>query len=205
MEALRSDPRLISRLPTQGDILDFLEELKEAGLKRNESIHELSAELIKTWDKADCPPVSLKNVKQKMNDFLVSIKEAKRVPRESHQAKKPKTGIATRKSARQSGTEIYPEHDESSMCGKNPEQDELSSSVDMQTSSSSKSGPSPRPPSRTRSSLKSDPANDYKQQFSEKLFDILSHQKVKSILFDEDFYNDQKGPRTLWISKKKKQ
>ena len=76
MEALKSNLRLISRLPTQADILDFLEELKEAGLNRNESIHELSAELIKTWNKADCPPVDLKNVKQKMNEFLVSTKEA---------------------------------------------------------------------------------------------------------------------------------
>ena len=175
MEALKSNPKLISRLPTQADILDFLEELKEAGLNRNESIHELSAELIKTWNKADCPPVDLKNVKQKMNEFLVSTKEAKRFPRESHQAKKPKTGIATRKSARQSGTEINPEHNKSSMCEENPDQGEPSSIVDLQTNSSSKSGPSPRPPSRTRSSLKSDPANEYKQLLSEKLFDILSH------------------------------
>ena len=88
------------------------------------------------------------------------------------------------------------------MCEENPDQGEPSSIVDLQTNSFSKSGPSPRPPSRTRSSLKSDPANEYKQLLSEKLFDILSHQKVKSTFFDEDFYNDQKGPRTLWISKK---
>ena len=198
MDALRTNPRLMSRLPTELDILEFISELTSVGFSMNDAVHQLSVELINTWNRADCPTLTLRHVRDKMRGLVTSAKEGKRHPRESHKAKKPKTGVPTRKSTRHAGP------DEEST----DRQDTPINVEEEQSGSSLTYGSSPdrlpRPSSRTRASLKSEAADQYKQQLSGKLFDILSPQKAESeqFTFDKDFYDDQMGPRNLWIAKK---
>ena len=71
MEALLTNP-------TQAAILEFYDHLMSSGLKNNEAIHRLSGELVKTWTKADCPPLSARLVYDKMQILLKSVQEAKR-------------------------------------------------------------------------------------------------------------------------------
>ena len=103
MEGLKTNQKLVSRLPTELDILEFLDELMSAGLSRNDAIHQLSVELINKWERADCPTIARRLVKYKMMDLVTSAKEGKRQPREDYRAKKPKTSVPTRKSARHTG------------------------------------------------------------------------------------------------------
>ena len=192
MEALLTNPKLMLRLPTQADILEFYDHLMSSGFKKNEAIHRLSGELVKTWTKADCPPLSARLVYDKMQILLKSVQEAKRKPRES-QKKSNKTGIPSRRSLRKRG-----ENEEN--------ENEGNASADAESAVLPSPGPSqpqepmPRPSSRTRSIVSTE--TEWKEEF-EVLFDILSQKKVDEgeQLFDEEFYIDQKGPRNLWISK----
>ena len=53
------------RLPTKEDVLGFFEHLNKSKVTKDDAIHGLSAEIVKTWTKADCPPMTIKSVKTK--------------------------------------------------------------------------------------------------------------------------------------------
>ena len=168
------------RLPTQKDVLGFFEHLNKSKVTKDDAIHGLSAEIVKTWTKADCPPMTIKSVKTKFRLLLAEDKAAKS-KNISHKAKKAKTGVPTQKSLRQN-----PDGN-----GQNNEDNSLSH--EPVSSMPISPGPSqedvPMPSSRTRSSTSSEKTFDV-------LFDILSQQKVDSgDTFDEAFYLVQKGPR----------
>ena len=80
--------------------LDFFEHLKKSKVTKEDAIHGLSAEKVKTWTKADCPPMTIKYVKAKFRLLLAEDKAAKS-KNISHKAKKAKTGVPTRKSLKQ--------------------------------------------------------------------------------------------------------
>lgn len=195
METLLTNPKLTQRLPTQADILGFYDDLKTYGVAKDDAINGLSAEVVKTWAKADCPPLRIRLVKDKIKALLISSQEARRKPRETHQAKKAKTGVPTRRSLRQQPENVGKETEDNT--------------CHQQTDSNMAISPGPsqpqeqpvRPSSRTRSSVSTE--RQWMEGF-DVLFDILSQQKVDSgeHEFDEDFYIDQKGPRKLWIAKK---
>ena len=88
------------RLPTQEDVLGFFEHLKKSKVTKDDAIHGLSAEIVKTWTKADCPPMTIKYVKAKLRLLLAEDKVAKS-KNISHKAIKAKTDVPTRKSLRQ--------------------------------------------------------------------------------------------------------
>ena len=87
MEDLKTDPKFVSRLPTELDILGFVEKLMADGITKNDAVHKLSEELINTWKKADCPPVALRVVKQKMMDLLQVIKRGKKTTQRDSRGK----------------------------------------------------------------------------------------------------------------------
>ena len=168
------------RLPTQEDVLGFFEHLNKSKVTKDDAIHGLSAEIVKTWTKADCPPMTIKYVKTKLRLLLAEDKAAKS-KNISHKAKKAKTGVPTQKSLRQN-----PDGN-----GQNNEDNSLSH--EPVSSMPISPGPSqedvPMPSSRTRSSTSS-------EKTFEVLLDILSQQKVDSgNSFDESFYLVQKGQR----------
>ena len=82
------------RLPTQEDILGFFEHLNKSKATRDDVIRGLSAEIVKTWTKADCPPMTIKSVKTKFRLLLAEDKAAK-------SKNISKTGVPTQKSLRQ--------------------------------------------------------------------------------------------------------
>ena len=193
MDGLKKNPKLISQLPTEGDVLSFYSELRAAGLTKNDAIRNLSIEIVQTWTKADCPCLDKKIVMTRIQDLIKKAAEGKRDPRESHQAKKPKTGVPSRRSGRLSAE------------GENQD----TSNEERQSVSGSAAGPSQLPPdtkvptaAKTRTRSRSGKAPQ-EERASSSLFDILSRQKVDTaeLTFDEEFYTDQKGARKLWISK----
>ena len=90
------------RLPTQEDVLGFFKYLKKSKVTKDDAIHGVSAEIVKTWTKADCPPMTIKSVKTKFRLLLAEDKAAKS-KNISHKAMiiKAKTDVPTRKSLRQ--------------------------------------------------------------------------------------------------------
>ena len=88
------------RLPTQEDVLGFFEHLNKSKVTKDDAIHGLSAEIVKTWTKADCPPMTIKYVKAKLRLLLAEDKVAKS-KNISHKAIKAKTDVPTQKSLRQ--------------------------------------------------------------------------------------------------------
>ena len=98
METLLKNPKWTCAF--QQEVLRFFEHLNKSKATRDDAIRGLSAEIVKTWTKADCPPMTIKYVKAKLRLLLAEDKAAKS-KNISHKAKKAKTGVPTRKSLRQ--------------------------------------------------------------------------------------------------------
>ena len=191
MDALITNRKLTHRLPTKSDILDFYDALRDSGLSKDDAIMALVTELVKTWTKADCPPLNRSAVKEKIKKLIDDRRRAKSKTRESHQAKKAKTGIPSRRSSRHKADAEELTDNESTTKSPclSPDPSEVQKHL-------------PRPSSRTRSTAMS--GEEWKRGSDIELFDILSQAKVDSgdHEFDEDFYMDQRTERRLWIEEK---
>ena len=88
MDALRTNPRLMSRLPTELDILEFISELTSVEFSMNDAVHQLSVELINTWNRADCPTLTLIYVRDKMRGLVTSAKGREKTPKRESQGQK---------------------------------------------------------------------------------------------------------------------
>ena len=198
MSSFKDNPNLVFRLPTKNDVLDAYNKMIGDGFSKDDTLQLLASIIIDTWTKADCPCFDKKIVKNKLLALLKEFKESKREPRESHRKKKPRTNEPTRKSAKKR------DQDESSQVDSDKEEKEQG---EVETDAEPVPGPSSavtaRPQSRTRASSRASSVNQWQEKASRQLFDILSQAKINSgdYTFDEDFYNDQKGERTLWIEK----
>lgn len=122
-------------------------------------------------------------------------------------SKKAKTGVPSRRSSRHKPN--TDEVEDGNQC-ELPDEDPVKGSDVIEPSPIDDSAPLlasshsterlSRPSSRTSSRLSLH--KEKRETFEGELFDILSTWKVKTgqVVFDEEFYNDQKGLRLMWIS-----
>ena len=193
--------QLVLPIANQKTVLIGYDKLIKKGCSKDKAALQVTLQLIDTWKKADCPCLDQKLVKKKVLDLLTERSRFIPQPRESHQRKKPRKTEPSRRSARgadQTGTGSQPESQDDDVAD---EQQEVTEPMPGPSSVDEK-----RPPSRTRTSFQASPADMWNDTASKELFDIISMTKInsqeKAYTFDEEFYNDQKGPRAMKMEKK---
>ena len=195
MSALKDIPEFIYLLPTKATVLIGYDKLIKNGCSKDNPALHLTLQLIDTWKRQIAHVWIRCMLKKSTRSSYRSISQ----PRESHQKKKWRKKEPSRRFARgvdQTGTCSQPEDDDvANEQQKVPEPMPGPSSVDEK-----------QPPSRTRTSFQASPVNIWNNAASKELFDIISMAKInwqeKAYMFDEEFYNDQKG-QEQWKWKEK--
>ena len=193
------------QLPMKGNIVSHYMNLTEDGQTKTDAISAISATLIDIWNRADCPCIDYKHVKNHVGDLLENYRHRVTAHGDdtpavhvTHRHKKPHTEVEpTRKSERRSTDSEAISHDQSEH---EPSTQFVGAEPGPSTApkSSVSEEKQPRPSSKTCSQSKTSTAEQSKHHWFHntgmELFDILSQVKKDTHTFDDKFYTDQKGP-----------
>ena len=185
------DDELQGEFKLQKDELPRINDVLKYVLSRNRDrsvrIRELSNEVVKLWEKADCCPHSILRVTQLFGDvydkYIKYLKKSRNTNHRKRVATSPPPEPSRRSSRTSKAVPITP----------------VVSAVSIPIS--------PSVPSSSKST-QSKPDNHFivRQQwdaeFGNNLFDVLNKNRITDVLknggaFDSQFYLDQSGPRTL--------
>ena len=214
MEEILPKPLDTSLLPLKRDIVLHYEHLKTQGFTRSKALRATTLLVLDIWTRADCPPIDYKLVSNKITELLNDYQHRDEEARDK--SKRPRSpSVPSRKSSRlsakESGQSSAPVEEQIEQAHLVPEaQPEAEVEDEEQHDLQEKDRTIPQipfdPPTRsTRTNPQIPKPVKVKAQWFQtvgtELFDILSSHKCKTLTFDSNFYNDQKGKRSLKIKK----